>query len=80
MFYQFHDDLLQRSGDHFHQSMTCYADGESIGRMAYTIRYRDKQVVCTHIRGFPQSIDAAEPAEHQLMQYLAQNDSPLLTF
>lgn len=80
MFYQFHDDLLQRSGDHFHQSMTCYADGESIGRMAYTIRYRDKKVVCSHIRGFHLSVDAAETAVHQLLQNLAQYVSPLITF
>ena len=80
MFYQFHDDLLQRSGDHFHQSMTCYADGKSIGRMAYTIRYKNKKVVCSHIRGFHLSLDAAETAVHQLLQNLAQNVSPLITF
>lgn len=60
--------------------MTCYADGKSIGRMAYTIRYKNKKVVCSHIRGFHLSLDAAETAVHQLLQNLAQNVSPLITF
>ena len=48
--------------------------------MAYTIRYRDKKVVCSHIRGFHLSVDAAETAVHQLLQNLAQYVSPLITF
>ena len=60
--------------------MTCYADGKSISRMAYTIRYKNKKVVCSHIRGFHLSVDAAETAVHQLLQNLAQNVSPLITF
>ncbi len=81
MLYHFTDELIGRSGSHFHCVMTCFVDDKNIGKMDYTIRYQDGKVTCSHVRAFHfPAQEVMDTACRQLLHELADTVSPRIVF